>query len=317
MNTEESISFRALSKTTEIMQYEALISRHGIIQPDSNFIWRSTFQAPLGININGERGFFDIFLNEGAENEPDKKLFLNRVDAKLKDGIWHVRRTDEELKGSYGNMTNFPLLSFNSLFNDYSYIANGRIYIHLLFNENDLSAVSRAFLSIDTAGLGIRLEFLRRLKEGATAFCDLKEREDASSVTIEISSDGNFDDEGEAVAHFLMNPNLKKGVRTLLSAPGGKIPEIMKPLDPQKINDNVTAFYCSNEVIFGLMKKMFEESIIFFGYHGFATENKISLTVNLPDPLKTSLIRVVGKVENEVPDYSIRIREVVEFAQSY
>lgn len=314
MNKEETISSISLKNTSNIMQYEAMVSRPGISQPHSNFIWASTFKAPIGISVKDDQAFFDIFLPEGSENEGDKKLFLNRVGAKLQDGIWHARRTNEQLKDVYGPNLNFPLLSYNTLFNDYSYIENGRVYIHFLFNVKDLSVVSNLFLSLDTEALGLKLEFLRKLNEGTTAFHDLRNWKDSVSVTIEASKDGEFENTGPEKANFLMSKTLNVGVKSLAYAKEGKLPGILEPHEPEQLEGNIFTFYCSNKLIVRLMDLMFEESAIFYGYHGYATENKLSLTINLPKPLIALLLRVIGKVEKDVAGYTIRLREVVDFS---
>ncbi len=313
MSNEGDISFRALRRTSGIMHYEALVSRPGISQPDSNFIWGSTFKAPIGISVKEDKAFFDIFLPEEAQNEPDKKLFLNRVGAKLQDGIWHVRRNDDQLKGVYGPALRFALLSFRTLFNDYSYIENGRIYLHFLFNESDISAVSRVFLSLDTEALGLRLEYLRKLYDGGTAFQDLQASGNTASVTMVASQDGEYKDEPQAI-NFLMSSTLNEGVRTVSYSEGGGIPDILKPRDIQKVDDNVNAFYSTNEVVVRLMGLMLDNATVFYGYHGMANENSFSLTVNLPKPLVASLLRAIGKIEQENSSYTIRLSEVVDFS---
>lgn len=313
MSDQENISSGALKKTSEIMHYEALVSRPGISQPDSNFIWGSTFRAPIGISIKDDKAFFDIFLPEGAENEADKKIFLNRVGATLKDGIWHVRRDNDQLRNTYGPALKFALLSFNTLFNDYSYIENSRVYIHFLFNESDLSAVSRIFLSLDTEALGLRLEYLRKLKDGSTAFEDLEYTGDAVSVTVAICKNEDTCDDGSERVNFLMSSTLNDGVRTVAYSQDGNVPEILKPLSMQKVNDKVSTFYCSNEIVKRLMDTMFADATVFYGYHGFASDNTVSLTINLPKQLIASLLRAIGKIEQETKNYSIRLKEVVNF----
>ncbi len=315
MCDESNISSKSLRQTSEIMHYEALVSRPGISQPDSNFIWGSTFKAPIGISVKEDKAFFDIFLPEEAQNEPDKKLFLNRVGAKLQDGIWHVRRNDDQLKGVYGPALRFALTSFRTLFNDYSYIENGRIYLHFLFNENDIMAVSRVFLSLDTEALGLRLEYLRKLKKGATTFQDLKAGGNTVAVTIEAFRNEEFGEEPEKI-NFLMSSTLNKGVRTVSYSENGEIPEILAPLDIQNVDSRVKAFYCSNEVVAKLMGHMLDNATVFYGYHGFASDNRISLTVNLPKPLTASLLRTIGKIEQENADYTISLKEVVELSSA-
>lgn len=313
MSDEGNISFRTLKQTSGIMHYEALISRPGISQPDSNFIWGSTFKAPIGISVKENKAFFDIFLPEEAQNEPDKKLFLNRVGAKLQDGIWHVMRNDDQLKGVYGPALRFALQSFRTLFNDYSYIENGRIYIHFLFHESDISAVSKVFLSLDTETMGLRLEYLRKLKKGGTAFQDLETSGNTVSVTIEASQDGEYREDPKGI-NFLMGSTLYKGVRTVSYSEDGRIPEILKPEEIRKVDDNVNAFYSGNEIIVRLMGFMLDNATVFYGYHGTANDNGFSLTVHLPKPLTAPLLRTIGKIEQESSDYSIRLSEVVDFS---
>lgn len=312
MCDEGNLSSRALSQTSGIMHYETLVSRPGISQPDSNFIWGSTFKAPIGISLKDDKAFFDIFLPEEAQNEPDKKLFLNRVGAKLQDGIWHVRRSDDQLRGVYGPALRFALTSFNTLFNDYSYIENGRIYLHFLFNETDISAVSKVFLSLDTESLGLRLEYLRKLKNGGTAFQDLQNTGNTVSVTIEASREAEPNDEAEEIT-FLMDSTLNNGVRTVSYSQDGSIPDILKPQNIQKVDSKVNSFFCSNEIVMRLMDLMLDTPTVFYGYHGIANRSRICLTVNLPKPLTASLLRTIGKIEQENSDYSIRLREVVDF----
>lgn len=315
MSEEGSISERTLKETSKIMQYEILISRPGISEPDSSFIWASTFNAPLGISIQGEEVYFDLFLPSGAENEGDKKLFLNRVGAIFQDGIWQVRRTHQQMKNIYGPMIKYTLTSTRTLFMDYAYIEKGRVYIHSLFNENDLPMISNILLSVDTKSLDLRLEYLRKVDKGSTAFTCLKTNGENSSVTIEVSTNGKPAGKGTETGklQFLMGTAMDKGVRTIAYAADGVIPEIMKPLNVEKIDENVYSFFSANEVFTSLMKLMIEENTIFYGYHGYATEETLTISVNLPKPLTTSLLRVLGKLGQKLPDQEIRIREVVDF----
>lgn len=316
MSDDESISFSTLKDTSKIMHYEALISRPGISEPDSNFIWASTFKAPIGISFLGEETFFDLFLPAGSENEGDKKLFLNRTGATFQDGIWQVRRTHEQMKNIYGSTLKSTLSTFRSLFMDYSYIEKGRVYVHLLFNENDLPLVSRMMLSVDTNSLDLRLEYLKKIGNGRTPFDVLKSSEEATSVTVEAVRKGTSNnDKTEADrVQFLMGTTLAQGVKTIAYSGNGEIPDILKPLDVDRLDENVFTFFSSNEIVVSLMDQMLRNYTIFFGYHGFATESMISLTVNLPKPLISSLLRSLGKLEDMAPDYEVRLREVVDFS---
>ncbi len=300
------------------MQYEILISRPGISEPDSSFIWASTFSAPLGISIQGEEVYFDLFLPSGAENEGDKKLFLNRVGAIFQDGIWQVRRTHAQMKNIYGPMIKYTLTSTRTLFMDYAYIEKGRVYIHSLFNENDLPMISNILLSVDTKSLDLRLEYLRKVDKGETAFASLRKNGENSSVTIEVSPKGKPKSKDMETGNFqfLMGTSMDKGVRTIAYAADGIIPDIMKPLNVEKIDDKVYAFFSANEIFTNLMKLMIEENTIFYGYHGFATEDTLSISVNLPKPLTTSILRVLSRLGPKLPDNEIRIREVVDFTPS-
>ena len=102
MKLTGSITCRTLREICRVMDHEALLSRPGIGEPDSNFIWGSTFWAPIGISFIGENVFFNLLLPKGSENIPDKKMFLNRVEAKFYDDVWQVRRNIDQIKGAYG-----------------------------------------------------------------------------------------------------------------------------------------------------------------------------------------------------------------------
>ncbi len=316
MSEEGSISYRSLKNTSKIMQYEILISRPGISEPDSSFIWASTFTAPLGISIHGDEVYFDLFLPAGAENEGDKKLFLNRVGAIYQDGIWQVRRTHEQMKNIYGPMLKQTLTSSRTLFMDYAYIEKGRVYLHTLFNEKDLPLISRTILSIDSKSLDLRLEYLRKLKSDSTAFENLRHEGENTSVTIEAIIQGSSSESTQLTekAQFLMGSAMDKGVRTVAYASEGNIPEILKPINMEKIDEHVFSFLSTNEIVVKLMEFMIEQNTVFYGYHGYATENSLTITVNLPKPLTTSLLRVMGKLVEKVPQYEIRLKEVADLA---
>lgn len=313
MSQEETVSFSTLKNTSRILHYEALISRPGVGEPDSRFILSSKFRAPMGISYVGDKMHFDLFLPEGSEDEPEKKLFLNRVGANLQDGVWHVRRSEDQVKELYGPALKFALSSFRTLFMDYSYVEKGRVYIHLMFNENDLPIVSKILLSLDTKSLDLRLEYLKKLGNEETAFKILKDSCDAASVTINIQRTGSLDAEESERVHFLMGTTLDEGVKTLALSDDAILPDILKPDNAEKIGKNVFTFFSTNEVVTGLMEMMFKDQVVFFGYHGYATENMMSISINLPKLLTTSLLKVLGKLGAQVRGYSIDLQEVVDF----
>ena len=60
MKLTESIAGRTLQKICWVMNHEILISRPGTGEPDTDFIWGSTFRAPIGISFIGENVFFNF-----------------------------------------------------------------------------------------------------------------------------------------------------------------------------------------------------------------------------------------------------------------
>lgn len=60
MKLTESIAGRTLQKMCGVMNREILLSKQGIGEPDTDFIWGSTFRAPIGISFIGENVFFNF-----------------------------------------------------------------------------------------------------------------------------------------------------------------------------------------------------------------------------------------------------------------
>ena len=270
MNANKSSAYRALENISNMMNYEILISRRGISDPDSDFIWASTFKAPVGISFIGENIFFNLFLPEDSEKDADKKLFLKRVEAKLQDGLWQVRRSMGQVVGNYGPALKLAVSSFRSAVLDYSYIEKGRTYVHFLFNEADLDGISRMILAVSNQIDDLRVEYLRNISNDVNVFSALRENEDVSAVTVEISPSDGKAESGSAgdVMFFVLGGVMDNGVKTLGTTKGKKVPEVLEPVEENPLGDGIQSFHSSNPYLRSLVKSLAESYAVIYASPG-------------------------------------------------
>lgn len=315
MLSEESFASRALKNVSTLMDYEILVSRPGISEPDSNFIWASTFRAPIGVSIVRDEVFFNLFLPAGSENEGDKKLFLNRVGAKFQDDLWQVRRSMSQVSGNYGPAMKLALSLFKSAMVDYSYISNGRTYTHMVFNRDDLQGVSRALLSIPDQVEDLRIEYMKKTGREFTVFRAIDEKEEVSSVTIEASQSDSPPPEGEGdPMFFLMGNILEKGVKTVGKVPGSGVPEILCPREPVQFGNSLVSFSSCNQFLMSLVELMAREYVVIYGFCGSASGNSINLTINLPSRQVPALLRILRKASSNSGEWQLNLNEVIAFS---
>lgn len=317
MRNGKSFSSRALRDVSGIMDYEILFSRPGISEPDSNFIWASTFTVPVGVGFIRENVYFNIFLPEGSENEGDKKLFLNRVGAKLQDDLWQVRRSMDEIHGTYGPAIKMAVKAFNSIMLDYSYIKKGRTYAHFVFNKADLPAISRALLAFPSNERGLRVEYLKKATGEVTIFKHIDENGEAATISIEAFKK---EDSPEQAKHedeffFVMGNVLGNGVKSVGKADGKRVPDILSPVNITELGEGITTFDSENPLIVDLLERMASEYIVVYGFYGAAYDKNVRLSINVPIQQAPAIIRILGQLSENSGPWEVRLTEVINFRE--
>ena len=316
MKPGESFALMALKKVSSLMDYEMLVSRPGISEPDSNFIWASTFRAPIGVSFIRENVFFNLFLPEGSENEGDKKLFLNRVGAKFQDDLWQVRRSMDQVKGVYGATLKIAVSNFKSVVLDYSYIKRGRTYAHLVFNEADLSSISDGLLSSRGQENGLRVEYLKKTSGEITVFKVVEDEDQVSAVTIEASYDGvesQSAGNGNEEMFFIMGNVLEKGVKTVGKLGKNGIPELLMPEDVTEMEGSLVSFSSCNQLIVDLVELMASDYIVVYGFYGSVSNHTINLTINVPSQQTPSLLKNIGQLIKSSGSWKVKLSEIIFF----
>lgn len=315
MKPEESFASIALKNVSKIMDYELLVSRPGASEPDSNFIWASTFRAPVGVSFVRENVYFNLFLPEGSENEGDKKIFLNRVGAKFRDGLWQVRRSMEQFNGLYGPPMKMAVTSFRTLILDYTYISNGRSYAHFTFNEADLDNISTALLSVTNLVEGLQVEYLKKIKDEVTVFKVINEDDKVSTLTLEASHN-DFSDSSQQLedeVFFILSNVLEKGVKTVGKASKNAIPEILMPTDVKEVDGGIVSFDSRNKLLVNLVELMASSYIVVYGFYGSAVNGDINLAINVPTQQTSALMRILRQLIQDTESWSIKLKEITYF----
>ncbi len=317
MKLTGSITCRTLREICRVMDHEALLSRPGIGEPDSNFIWGSTFWAPIGISFIGENVFFNLLLPKGSENIPDKKMFLNRVEAKFYDDVWQVRRNIDQIKGAYGLPLKAAVAGAKSLTINNSYVDRGRVYVHFVFNGAELPYISQQLLLSINDESDIRVEYLREMNERRTVLGVIDEKEEYTAVSMEITymeekhtGIGRVDE-----MFFVMGNFLDKGVKTFGKKLNDGIPEILQPEMVSDLDDNLVSFYTNNPLIVHIVELLSSEYILLRGFFGSASGMAVNLTMIVPTQQTHSLLRILNKVIEGSELWKLQLSEVVSSSQ--
>ncbi len=313
MDKKNCHAFRGLKKIPEVLDFEILISRPGVGEPDSSFIWASTFLAPESIaSIDGQM-FINLFLPEGSEYDPEKKIFLNRVGAKFQDGLWQVRRRMDQLKGKYGAPLQATLSTFRTAINDQMYAKNGRNYGRLLINHSDLELYSRIFLRVQKERPDLRVEHYRKYDGNGIPYLIPGLEDDLAFVTMEFGS-GNapiqLQDEEHGFFYILAN-FVEGGVKAVACSEDGKIPELMVAEDISSPEENLFAFRSNNKFILSLIRSLANQYVVVFGFFGTVGQENATLTVAMPREQIQVFLRTLASVAEEMEDFSPIITEVV------
>ena len=317
MKLTGSIACGTLQEICRVMDHEALLSRPGIGEPDTNFIWGSTFSAPIGISFIGENVFFNLILPKGSENSADKKMFLNRVEAKLYDEVWQVRRSIDQIRGPYGPPLKAAIAGAKSLTINNSYVDRGRVYVHFVFNRAELPYISQQLLLSINEESSIRLEYLRERNKGDTVFTVIDERDEYTAVSVEISHREEKCTGIERIDEmfFVMGNFLDKGVKTFGKKLNEVIPEILQPERVSYLDSNLVSFYTSNQLVVNLVEFMSSEYILLHDFYGSASRTAINLTMNVPAQQTQSLLRILNKVMKGTALWRLHLSEVVSSSQ--
>lgn len=316
MKSKKTVASGILENVSGLMDYELLVSRPGIKEADSDFMWASSFRAPIGINFVGGEGSLNLFLPEGSEDDKDKKIFLTRVGAKFQDGMWQVRKSLKEVHGEYGFALRNGLSNFRSLVLDHSYIQRGRYYAHFTFNVNDLDELSEGLMSFAEIIEGYRVEYLRKLHDPANVFDDIDERGDISMVTVEItqSSGPKANEFSEDMVYFVMSNFLDDGIKTIGKVRNNKVPKILAHSGLTDISHGVKYFKSGNELIIDLIQRIALDYIVLYGLYGAAGENYLHLMLPIPSQQTSSLLRAVRKLAGESSEWKIKLIEISSYS---
>lgn len=312
MNADDSPSIRAIGDVSSLLNYEVLISRPGITEPDTDFIWASTFMAPLGLSFVREDMYFNLFLPEGSENDGNKNLFLKRVGAKLQDGLWQVRRRMDEVTGNYGEPMRRALTLFRTLMIDHAYINNGRAHVHFRFNDADLPGISRMLLGVSNDLSDMRVEYLRKSSGEIASLGSLGPDAEISAVTIEASPmHGNPDQKlNSGGLSFVLASLVTDGVKGSGIINGEGFPPVLDPADLEEIGDGLVAFRARNPFLVSLVERIASEYVVVYGYFGSVKDGSISLTISVPYRQISALLRVLNSVIGEQEGWNLKLKEV-------
>lgn len=313
MDRKNSQAYKGLNRIPELLDFEILISRPGVSDPDSSFIWASTFMAPEGFVFLEGQMFMNLFLPEGSENDPEKKIFLNRVNAKLQDGLWQVRRRMDQLKGKYGGPMQFAISNFRTTIVDRLYIKNGRNYGHLLMNHTDFETFSKMLLTVRNQMPDIKIEYFRRAEWGMNAYLIPGLEKDLSFVTVEFARSGSNESMGgeDQEFFFVLANFVEEGVKAISLSSNGKIPELLKPGRVANPGGNVYTFRSNNAFILSLVRAIANQYVVVFGSFGTITSRKTTLTVALPSEQVQAFIRVLAGVKEEVRECDPVVTEIM------
>lgn len=302
-----------LGEVSTIMDYEILLSRPGITEKDTNFIWASSFRAPLSVSFLEDQMFFNLFLPEGSDGDQEKKIFLNRVGAKFLDGFWQVRRSMDEVTGAYGMAIKIALGRFHSSVLDQVYIYRGRFYAHFVFSMDELPEVSEAVLRLTSEIEDLRVEYLRGLDENTLLYRNIMENEEASIVTFIASPSGvNTKVNGKELP-FIMGNVPDTGVRIVARCNENAVPAVLRPGNVVGFNSGLLSFSSGNDFLQGLVKLMATNHIVFNGFYGSASGEALRLSVVVPSKQTTALVKLVSMLTENGSKLKVQLQEVTDF----
>lgn len=314
MIPKDSHAYEALNQVSRAVDYEMLISRPGISEPDSNFIWASTFKAPVGISFIRDEIYFNLLLPKGSENETDKKIFLNRVGARYKDELWQVRRSMDQMDNMYGPSLKLAVSALDSVVLDYAYIEKGRTYAHLVFNSTELPKISHGLLSLGNQEGGMRVEYLRKASGETSVFDVIDEHEEVSAVTIEAEELSGGYHAGKVATYFILSNILDSGLRIVGTAGNPGVSDLLKPSGTVSVDDSTVSFTSNNQLLMDMVEMMAEEYIVVYGSYGKADGSTLSLTINIPSKQTPSLLKVLSQIVEKSEGWRITMKEVLRFS---
>lgn len=312
MPADESFASSAIKMISSFMNRELLVSRPGISEPDSDFLWASTFRAPMGISFADDSIYLNLFMPEDSDLDGERKLFLKRVNAKLQDDLWQVRRNLKDAVGNYGNALRIMMENFSTVMLDYSYIEKGRAYTHFIFNEMDLPLISSGLLALPPSNEDLRVELLRSTNRKCRLFRPPDNVGTASSVTITITRgdmENGEDDEAEGM-FFTMGSLVDSGVKMVGKKAGSDLPELLMPTGAAREVGEVVAFRSRNPFLVSFVEAVAREYLVIHGCFGSATPSRINLTINVPPQQVSTLLSTLRRLAGESRECRISLVEV-------
>lgn len=313
MNTGKSLAASTLARASGLMAYEILISRPGMKERDTNFIWASNFRAPIGVSFSEDNVFFNLFLPDGSDKDQEKKLFLNRVGAKLIDGLWQVRRGMDEVTGNYGMGLKLAIGRFRSSILDHVYVQNGRFYSHFVFSAVELPDVSDAIMNISNEIEDLRIEYLKKLDGQTSLFNTISEDDDASVVTISISPSDNGSQGKDGEMFFVMGNAPDGGVKIVAKGGEKEVPEVLSPVDAVELGSDITSFHSGNGFLKGLVEQLMSNYIVVHGFYGSAAGETVNLSIIVPSRQASPLVRILNSLVESLDDVKIQLQEITGF----
>ncbi len=313
MGKNLALASEILDKVSGIMDYELMISTAGIREADSNFMWATTFRAPVGINFIHSNVSINLFLPEGSEYQKDVNLFFNRVGAKFQDGLWQVRRRMDQLKGQYGGPMQTAMSVFKTAIVDQMYIRKGRNYGRLLINHSELEFYSRILLRVQKERPDFRIEYYRPFDGRDSAFLIPGMEEELVFVTMEFHKNTQPDPtvSGEDEFFFTLANFVEGGVKAIALSKYSNVPDILASVEVSSPTENVFTFKSNNEFILSLVRALANQYVVILGYYGTINQENATLTVAMPREQIQIFMRTLAEVANEAHECNPIITEVV------
>ncbi len=320
MGKRLTLASEILDRISGIMDYEMLVSTSGIREADSNFMWATTFRAPVGINFINDKVSIILFLPEGSESSKDVNLFFNRVGAKLQDGLWQVRRNLTELSDVYGSALKLGVSTFRSLMVDYSYIHKGRYHAHFTFNSRDLMDISSLIVTYSDLADGYRVEYMRRLKNHSQVYDWINARDKVTNVTLQIAregvhSDGN--DPSHDVPFILANFLDERGTKGIALSNGKALSQLLQSHEESSIAEHITSFWSTNEVLTYLVSRLASNYIVIYGMYGLAGNDSIKLVIPVPVQQTTALMMLLKDAMADFTKWDLKLLEITDYDVEY
>ena len=309
-----------LDRISGIMDYEMLVSTSGIREADSNFMWATTFRAPVGINFIRGNVSINLFLPQGSENSKDVNLFFNRVGAKFQDGLWQVRRNLTELSDVYGSALQLAVSTFRSLMVDYSYIHKGRYHAHFTFNSRDLLDISSLIVTYSDLADGYRVEYMRRLKNHSQVYRWINAKDKVTNVTLQIAREGTIPDGNDPsrdVPFILANFLDDRGTKGIAISNGKSLPQLLKGHEESSFADHITSFWSTNEVLTYLVSGLASSNIVIYGLYGLADQDSIRLVIPVPVQQTTALLRLIKDAMTDFTKWDLKLLEITDYDMEY